>query len=109
MIRRPPRSTLFPYTTLFRSQGGQYRGGFNAAIAESAEPPEREIATVGIVMNLIEKLCETLRGLPQVVGDEIDFHGGDAHARIVGVESCKHQMEKLISFFEMATPGIQIH
>src|SRR3712207_7479189 len=24
MIRRPPRSTLFPYTTLFRS-GGEYR------------------------------------------------------------------------------------
>src|SRR5690349_24253610 len=22
MLRRPPRSTLFPYTTLFRSQGG---------------------------------------------------------------------------------------
>src|SRR3712207_7547981 len=29
MIRRPPRSTLFPYTTLFRSQGGgpARRGG----------------------------------------------------------------------------------
>src|SRR2546427_8357459 len=26
MIRRPPRSTLFPYTTLFRSAGG---GGFH--------------------------------------------------------------------------------
>src|SRR3712207_8463980 len=26
MIRRPPRSTLFPYTTLFRSHDGQ-RGG----------------------------------------------------------------------------------
>src|SRR3712207_7086609 len=25
MIRRPPRSTLFPYTTLFRSQGGEER------------------------------------------------------------------------------------
>src|SRR3712207_8615163 len=25
MIRRPPRSTLFPYTTLFRS-GGSHRG-----------------------------------------------------------------------------------
>src|SRR3712207_9467519 len=24
MIRRPPRSTLFPYTTLFRSAGGMY-------------------------------------------------------------------------------------
>src|SRR5258708_17911461 len=23
MIRRPPRSTLFPYTTLFRSNGGK--------------------------------------------------------------------------------------
>src|SRR2546427_475628 len=35
MIRRPPRSTLFPYTTLFRSQAlvplravGQHVGGF---------------------------------------------------------------------------------
>src|SRR2546429_7251750 len=25
MIRRPPRSTLFPYTTLFRSQGSAHR------------------------------------------------------------------------------------
>src|SRR2546430_12390176 len=24
MIRRPPRSTLFPYTTLFRSRGGRW-------------------------------------------------------------------------------------
>src|SRR3712207_8725431 len=24
MIRRPPRSTLFPYTTLFRSRSGHY-------------------------------------------------------------------------------------
>src|SRR5260221_14789254 len=27
MIRRPPRSTLFPYTTLFRSVSGAYQGG----------------------------------------------------------------------------------
>src|SRR2546430_14465856 len=26
MIRRPPRSTLFPYTTLFRSSAGMLRG-----------------------------------------------------------------------------------
>src|SRR3712207_8164874 len=26
MIRRPPRSTLFPYTTLFRSEAGQETG-----------------------------------------------------------------------------------
>src|SRR4051794_41221624 len=27
MIRRPPRSTLFPYTTLFRSGEGQNKSG----------------------------------------------------------------------------------
>src|SRR3712207_7964620 len=27
MIRRPPRSTLFPYTTLFRSEGSSRRDG----------------------------------------------------------------------------------
>src|SRR3712207_8966227 len=32
MIRRPPRSTLFPYTTLFRSEGTM--GGYKEIIAE---------------------------------------------------------------------------
>src|SRR3712207_8232524 len=31
MIRRPPRSTLFPYTTLFRS-GGKKRHAFSVGI-----------------------------------------------------------------------------
>src|SRR3712207_7229239 len=30
MIRRPPRSTLFPYTTLFRSRSAGGRGGGRA-------------------------------------------------------------------------------
>src|SRR3989454_5074918 len=33
MIRRPPRSTLFPYTTLFRSSRGNPRRGARAAAA----------------------------------------------------------------------------
>src|SRR6266487_4733281 len=37
MIRRPPRSTLFPYTTLFRSHGGT--GPFAAAQDVGALPP----------------------------------------------------------------------
>src|SRR3712207_8364747 len=39
MIRRPPRSTLFPYTTLFRSGGARgslRRAGWGAAMAEAA-------------------------------------------------------------------------
>src|SRR2546427_2384260 len=42
MIRRPPRSTLFPYTTLFRSSGGQARervrrDGVGAAVGVPAD------------------------------------------------------------------------
>src|SRR3712207_7136026 len=33
MIRRPPRSTLFPYTTLFRSGGAHRAHGVDAAAA----------------------------------------------------------------------------
>src|SRR3712207_7824471 len=34
MIRRPPRSTLFPYTTLFRSVGQSVKGVENAQVVE---------------------------------------------------------------------------
>src|SRR3712207_9034723 len=36
MIRRPPRSTLFPYTTLFRSGRGARPLGLHAAAAAAA-------------------------------------------------------------------------
>src|SRR5256884_4776465 len=43
MIRRPPRSTLFPYTTLFRSlRGGTFE--FRPGFSEAAEL-EQEVAT----------------------------------------------------------------
>src|SRR5690348_17456520 len=54
MIRRPPRSTLFPYTTLFRSRGhprlrhgrGAHRGGrhrrHHERHPEAAEDERRE-------------------------------------------------------------------
>src|SRR2546427_9523110 len=32
MIRRPPRSTLFPYTTLFRSRPETCKGGFGYTV-----------------------------------------------------------------------------
>src|SRR5260370_15553075 len=39
MIRRPPRSTLFPYTTLFRSLGGKRDVGL-AARSDLAGTPD---------------------------------------------------------------------
>src|SRR5256885_8355568 len=37
MIRRPPRSTLFPYTTLFRSREGWVSGPVTGIFAESPD------------------------------------------------------------------------
>src|SRR5256885_7070371 len=39
MIRRPPRSTLFPYTTLFRSEQDP-EPGYEGLIAHSAAAPD---------------------------------------------------------------------
>src|SRR2546422_7759542 len=50
MIRRPPRSTLFPYTTLFRSAfpgvAALGAGGSAASIAGAAETRRRSSAGV---------------------------------------------------------------
>src|SRR2546426_12664658 len=41
MIRRPPRSTLFPYTTLFRSR---LQGGLGIGYTDLGNPPGFESA-----------------------------------------------------------------
>src|SRR3712207_6988875 len=43
MIRRPPRSTLFPYTTLFRSQGNDLGLSYRSAIFYTSEE-QRQVA-----------------------------------------------------------------
>src|SRR5947209_16231316 len=49
MIRRPPRSTLFPYTTLFRS--GRYQGADSTAtrhrVAAHEDLPRHACCTAG--------------------------------------------------------------
>src|SRR2546426_7049334 len=42
MIRRPPRSTLFPYTTLFRSpaEGGTFTGACRRALDRARRGPD---------------------------------------------------------------------
>src|SRR3712207_9338460 len=58
MIRRPPRSTLFPYTTLFRSDLGApvtepseraYRGYLQS------RPPEWEDAAIALLVRLCRR------------------------------------------------------
>src|SRR5256885_8550747 len=48
MIRRPPRSTLFPYTTLFRSQVARLREGIRLAFVRVVQvlPPRQRAALI---------------------------------------------------------------
>src|SRR5215813_14292193 len=45
MIRRPPRSTLFPYTTLFRSAPGRWRSRRRIATQAGCKHPLRPVTT----------------------------------------------------------------
>src|SRR3989304_4483752 len=70
MIRRPPRSTLFPYTTLFRSQGVILGG---QPLDLSRPPPRREEAG----QNFRRLLRSELVGMKDL-GYLDPFRGGSA-------------------------------
>src|SRR3712207_7261655 len=65
MIRRPPRSTLFPYTTLFRSRGEALRGlGPLERRHREAELVHRRVAKRRVqvaVLVLAHHACELVR------------------------------------------------
>src|SRR5687768_18245248 len=48
MIRRPPRSTLFPYTTLFRSEQFEITDAMRAAIDVESDGWPVEFTSTGI-------------------------------------------------------------
>src|SRR2546430_17482254 len=53
MIRRPPRSTLFPYTTLFRSRPVSARGpgrGLEVIAQPSGDAPRQHLAAYEVCL-----------------------------------------------------------
>src|SRR3712207_8794097 len=102
MIRRPPRSTLFPYTTLFRSVGGGRDG------RRSRRSPRRR------------PRAARARGRERPGGDPVRARGGPAlrpaadrkstrlnssHANISYAVFC---LKKKNIKLEMYTPGVVI-
>src|SRR2546425_5020181 len=63
MIRRPPRSTLFPYTTLFRS--GDHGGGGGERHGGGDERPGRPEGLAGALCHGGGGHCLSGLGLPQ--------------------------------------------
>src|SRR3712207_9449015 len=74
MIRRPPRSTLFPYTTLFRSEVAQAIGGGAEAFEEEgvagreAHGDLRRMQVPALVEPAFEGMADVaMRQLPRVM------------------------------------------
>src|SRR3712207_7931895 len=98
MIRRPPRSTLFPYTTLFRSHGrrreaADARAGEGEAGARGAAGPGGEgRAEVGVAGAVL--------GLEVVVGPDLDRKStrlNSSHANISYAVFCLKKKKNISS------------
>src|SRR3712207_8581231 len=78
MIRRPPRSTLFPYTTLFRSVdapriGGDVRSGCHLSAHRPDDPGDASAAAAS---------RRPLPGLPRLLRDRKSTRLNSSHANI---------------------------
>src|SRR2546422_7553187 len=84
MIRRPPRSTLFPYTTLFRSAV--------AKLTVTVWPPAGERVTVktALVVPLFPSITVTL--LMDRLGNRSEEHTSELQSRLHLV--CRLLLEK---------------
>src|SRR6202795_5300734 len=62
MIRRPPRSTLFPYTTLFRSRASSIRGASTGAgpATSRSDSGRRSEEHTSELQSLIDLVCRLL-------------------------------------------------
>src|SRR3712207_2037837 len=107
MIRRPPRSTLFPYTTLFRSEPGVAAGPAREAvrigerrrlIADAAQVAGDDGAEGGPVVEL---------AVGDVVAERAQQVGGALDAgELLGVRAHEHAGRHLAGHGDAQLPGL---
>src|SRR2546425_8851812 len=80
MIRRPPRSTLFPYTTLFRSPHGAPPAAIRGRVRDDAQQPRPERPAWVVLLQLQERRQHAVLGcVVGVIG--VAQHGARHAAR----------------------------
>src|SRR3712207_6989011 len=92
MIRRPPRSTLFPYTTLFRSTLLARAAGVAYEGALAPQAPEHEVLAVPVGRS-VESLLRS--GTTVVLGlDRKSTRLNSSHANISYAVFCLKKKKK---------------
>src|SRR5258706_12933167 len=74
MIRRPPRSTLFPYTTLFRSGENAQPGSASGKIGTPT------VQTAGTAFSVIVNAVDANWNLIAAANDSVSFTSSDSNA-----------------------------
>src|SRR3989442_11837907 len=92
MIRRPPRSTLFPYTTLFRSQRHLVAGLPLTRIGRCEDREQRQRS---------EEHTSELQSRPHLVC-RLLLEKKNEHRRSVDTVQSWHLMPAYVSFLELA-------
>src|SRR5688572_31643330 len=92
MIRRPPRSTLFPYTTLFRSRSAQ---AITVGVVEPCVCDQYCAYQQYLVIQILRKVTASVT-LPAIRGDE-RAHRSEEHTSELQSQSnlvCRLLLEK---------------
>src|SRR3712207_8876624 len=89
MIRRPPRSTLFPYTTLFRSPPRVVASGLRAPLHPALSLVDGEVA---LGFEGTSTLAGVLQGRPDRMAGRSEEHTSELQSRQYLV--CRLLLEK---------------
>src|SRR5687768_17996336 len=93
MIRRPPRSTLFPYTTLFRSKHGDILQDIKGYVSEGVTMSTVGFGTGNLRDHLMERLADAGNGNYSYIGSlRSEEHTSELQSRLHLV--CRLLLEK---------------
>src|SRR2546422_5586546 len=99
MIRRPPRSTLFPYTTLFRSLARaecdrgveQAVHGADGVVTDPATRSEEHTSELQSRLHLVCRLLlEKKKKINIIVKDQVDEHEIDSYQTAHIIAESRH-------------------
>src|SRR2546427_2353730 len=99
MIRRPPRSTLFPYTTLFRSHGDEAQ----------RKPRNGDAARLAVAHLAAAVAARHRHGQQQQEGDRKSTRLNSSHSQISYAVFClkKKKSERFVTLLEYSMFALQ--
>src|SRR5438445_13673969 len=96
MRRRPPRSTLFPYTTLFRSCDHACALRVGHALGARWVTNGRLTKTSNLVWLLVAELCDVATGRP-LLADSYEIKGDATRMAPAGARVFAQRIERAIA------------